>query len=106
MNLAVRRYAYEILVERTVVDRAEAEPVANERLAVLFDVADDVRGVQQPDLFESADRAAVPIRRQDGAPELRLVDALRDLSNDITTFYRVVEVNGLALVERPAHLAE
>ena len=42
-----------------MVDRAEGESVAHDWLARLLRVADDVRGVEEPDLPESADRAAI-----------------------------------------------
>ena len=41
-NLVVGRDANKPLIERTMVDRAEAETVAHGRLAELLDVADDV----------------------------------------------------------------
>jgi hypothetical protein len=55
------RTADKVFVERAVVDRAEAETVANDRLACLFGVADDVRRVAQPDLVEPTDRASVSV---------------------------------------------
>jgi hypothetical protein len=63
MNLTLRRDADQILVEGTVVDRAQAQPVADERLALLVDVTDDVRGIEQSGLSEGADGAAVAVGR-------------------------------------------
>jgi len=47
MDAEIRRHADEILVERAVVDRAEAQPVRHDRLTQLFCVPDDVRRVEQ-----------------------------------------------------------
>jgi hypothetical protein len=63
VNVEIWRDAHEILVERTVVNGAETEPVADERLAALLDVADDVCSIEQADFLQSADCAAVAVRR-------------------------------------------
>ena len=69
-------------------------------------VADDVRRVEEPHLAQPADRAAVAVRGEHGAAELRLVDALLDLADDVAPLDLVGNVDGLALVVRPAHLPE
>ena len=51
MNLIVRRDRDEILVERTMMNRAETQAVADERLASRLRIANDVRCVEQPKLF-------------------------------------------------------
>lgn len=106
MHLAVRRDADEVLVEGTVVDRAEAQTVADQRLALLVGVGDDVRRVEQPDLLERADGAAVAVCGKNGAPELRLVDALLDEPHDVAALDRVADVDGAALLGFAASLPD
>jgi len=96
----------EILVERAVVDGAETETVADDGLTGLLGVGDDVRCVEQPHLAEPAYGAAVSVRGKHGATELRLMNALLDLPDDVAPFDFVGNVDGLALVVRPAHLPE
>jgi hypothetical protein len=96
----------EVLVEGAMVDRAEAEPIRHDRRARLLRVGDDVRGVEEPHLLQPADRAAVRVRGENGAAELRLVDALLDLTDDVAALDLVGDMDGLALVVRPAHLPE
>ena len=70
VDLVVRRDADEVLVERSVVDRAEAQAVADERLACRLRVTDDVRrGVQEPELLQAADRARVAVGRENPGGE-------------------------------------
>src|SRR3970040_53778 len=71
-----------------MVYRTETQAVADDRLARLLRVRDDVRSGQH------------------GAAELRLVDALLHLANDVPTLDLVGYVNRLPLVVRPAHLPE
>jgi hypothetical protein len=44
---------------------------------------------------------AVAVGEENGAAELRLVDALLDQSHDVAPLDRVTDVDGLPLVERP-----
>ncbi|CAN5282521.1 hypothetical protein BH20ACT13_BH20ACT13_25710 [soil metagenome] len=46
MNAEIGRDADQIFVERPVVDRAHAQPVAHERLARLLCVTDYVRSIE------------------------------------------------------------
>ena len=93
----------EILVERSVMDRAQRQPVRHEWSARLLGVADDVRGVQQPYFAKPADRAAIAVRGKHRTPELRLMDPLLDFAHDVAPLDLVGDVDGLALVVRPAH---
>ena len=88
------------------MDRAEAEAVAHERLSRRLRVADDVRRVEEPQLLQPADRAAVAVGREHAAAEVRLVDALLHLADDVAALDRVLDVDGLALVVGPAHAPE
>lgn len=47
MHLVVRRDADEILIEGSVMDRAKAEAVAYHGLALLLEIADDMRRVEE-----------------------------------------------------------
>jgi len=66
------------------VDRAEAEPVADNRLAGLLGVGDDVRSIEQPNFAEPADRATIAVGRKHCSAELGLVDALLELADDVS----------------------
>src|SRR6266849_294367 len=88
------------------MDRAEAQAVADDRLARLLGVGDDVRRVEEPQLAQPADSAAIPVGGEYRAAELRLVDALLHLADDVAALDFVWDVDGLALVVRPAHLPE
>lgn len=101
MDAEIRSDADEVLVEGAMVDRAEGEAVADDRLARLLGVGDDVRRIEEPNLPEPADRAAVSVRGEHDAAELRLVDALPDLANDVAPLDLVGDVDGLALLVRP-----
>ena len=62
--------------------------------------------VEQAHLAQAADRAAVAVRREDGAAELGLVDALLHVADDVTPLDLVRDMDGLALVVGPAHRPE
>ena len=93
MNAEIGGDADEIFVERSVVDRAHAQPVAHERLARLLGVADDVRSVEQPNLAETADRATIVVCGKYGTAKLRLMDALLDLADDVAPLDLIGDVN-------------
>src|SRR4051794_26137397 len=101
----IRRDADEILVERAVVDRAEAQAVGHRRLTALLDVAHYVRGVEQAKLLQAADRALTRVRGDDAATEARLVEPDSRLADGVAALDRVVEAHGLWLVHRAAGLA-
>jgi hypothetical protein len=73
-----------------VVDRAQGQAVAHDRLAGLLDVSDDVCGFEEPDFLQPADRALFSICRNDPASEPRLMDANARLAYDVTAFDRIV----------------
>ena len=104
-HLVVGRDADEVLVERAVVDRAEAEPVGHRRLAGELRVGDDVGRVEEPGLLEPADRALVRVRREHAGAEAGLVEAHACLADGVAPFDRVVGKEGLALVVWPDHAA-
>ena len=62
-----------------MVDRAQAQPVRDDGLAALLEVADDVRGVEEALVPERADGAPLLVRREDQAAEVRLVNARASL---------------------------
>ena len=93
VDAEIRSDSDEILVERSVVDRAHAQPVAHERLARLLGVADDVRSVEQPNLAETADRATIVVCGKYGTAKLRLMDALLDLADDVAPLDLIGDVN-------------
>jgi hypothetical protein len=47
----IRRDAYEILVESSVVNRAKAEAVSDDGLAVFFEIAHNMRRVKEAELL-------------------------------------------------------
>jgi hypothetical protein len=93
------------VIERAVVDRAQTEPVRNDRRALLLEIADDVRGVEKPQFFETADSALVVVRGEDEAAEASLMHPAPDLTIHIPAFDEVVRWQGLLLIERPDPLA-
>jgi hypothetical protein len=106
VNAEIRRHPDQILVERPMVDRAQRESVAHDWLTQPLRVADDVGGVEEPDLAEAADGAAIGVRGKDRAAELCLMDPLLDFTNDVPPLDLVGDVDGLALVVRAAHPSE
>jgi hypothetical protein len=76
----VGRDPHEVLVERTMVDRAETDTVRDGRESLRFDVGGDVRSVEQPLLLQPADGALTTIRGDNPAAETRLMDSDARLS--------------------------
>src|SRR5690625_454126 len=76
LHLEVRGDAKQVLVERRMVDLAQAEPVLRHRLAEFVSVAHDVRGISQVPDRQSADGALSGIRVDHASAELRLVQPL------------------------------
>src|SRR5262245_65338711 len=98
MDNAVRRDTDEVLVERSVVNRAEAQAVADLRLAA-FDVAQDVRGVEEAQLLQPADRALAAVRRDYSAAETRLMEPDSRLPHGVAALDPLFEWHGLGLVQ-------
>jgi len=94
------------LVERPVVDRVQAQAVLDDGLAAILEVSDDVGGIEEPHLLEPADRAAVAVCGEDDAAEARLMHARPDPADDIASLDRILEQDGLSLVDRPDELSE
>jgi hypothetical protein len=86
----VRRDANEILVECTVVDRAQAKTIPYRCLAAMFKVGNDVSGIEQPSFLQRADGALTAISRKNSTPEPCLVEPNACLSNGVPTFDGVV----------------
>ncbi len=66
LNFVLRGDADQVLVIGAVMDRTEAQAVVDRRLATVVSVTDDVRGIEEPDLLEPADRTLVPSREAHG----------------------------------------
>jgi hypothetical protein len=62
-----------ILIERSMVNRADARSVRHLGSSGRLGVSDDVRWVQQPDLLQPADRTLVSISRDHEPAEAPLV---------------------------------
>jgi hypothetical protein len=97
----VGRDADEVLVERSVVNRAETEAVAYGRVAELLGVADYVRGIKKTELLQPTDCALTTVRGDDAAAEARLVESHASLPDRVAPFERVLERHRRGLVERP-----
>jgi hypothetical protein len=78
------------MVVSTVMDRAQGQAVAHDRLAGLLDVSDDVRSLEEADFLQAADRALFSVRRNDSASESRLMDANARLVHHVPAFDRIV----------------
>jgi hypothetical protein len=85
MNRVVGRDPDEVLIEGSMVNRTEAQPVPHDRFSVLLHVSDDVRGIEKTQLFQPADRTLAAVRRDDPAPDTSLVQTNARLANDIAT---------------------
>ena len=96
----------EVLIVGAVVNGAQAEPVRHDGFAPLLEVSDDMRSVEQSDLLQSADRAAIGVRGEDEAAELRLMQALLDLAHPVAALDLVADTHRLSLVVRTAHPRE
>lgn len=106
MHAPLGRDADEVVVVGAVVEGAEAEPVDHHRRAGLVPVGDDVRGVEQAELLEAADRALVGVRRDDLAAEADLVDPPAHLADGVAALDLVDDRHRLALVVGADHLPE
>ena len=102
-HFVVGRDADEVLVERPVVDRAEAEPVAHYRLAGGIRVSHDVGGVEQPHLLEVTDRARISVGDEYLPAETLLVESDASLAHCATALDCILVLNRLSLVEWSAH---
>jgi hypothetical protein len=100
VNDVVGRDPNQVLVERSVVDRAEAEAVADRRLAAL-DVAQDVRSVEEAELLQPADRALTAVRGDDSAAEARLVEPDSRLPHGVAALDLLFKRHWLGLVQGP-----
>lgn len=65
VHLIVGRHSDEILIVRSVMDAAEAQPVRDRRESLRIDVLDDVRSIEKPKLSKAADSAAVAVSLED-----------------------------------------
>lgn len=95
----------EILIEGAVMDRAQADAVAHDGVAVFLEIANDVSGVEQPKLLEPADRALVAVGRQNLTAKAPLMDPDVRLADDVSPLDRVGDPRRLSVVERAAHRA-
>src|SRR6185437_10255121 len=97
-HLVLRVYSYEVLVEGSMMDGAEAESVADRRIAVLLSVADDVRGIQEAGLPQTADRTPIAVCRHDPRAEPCLMNADSGLAKHVPPLESVLHDDGLELV--------
>jgi hypothetical protein len=72
-HLVVRRYTDQLLIERTMMNRTEAQAICHSRGSRVLEVADDVSGIQKADFMQSAHRALIRISGQDQTSEAGLV---------------------------------
>src|SRR6266545_2572881 len=89
-----------------MVNRAHAQTVRDERFPLGRRVRSDVRGVEQAQLPEVANRAAVLVSRQHYPAELHLVQTLLDLSNNVPSLEGILDVRRFTLVIGSSHLPE
>src|SRR5207247_8268920 len=78
-NDVVGRDPDKMLVERAMVNRTEAQPVGYRGCALDQCVPSDVGGIEKAHLSQSADSAAVPVRRQYDCAKATLVQTYFDL---------------------------
>jgi hypothetical protein len=105
MHSVVSRDTDQVLIEGAMVDRAETQPVANQRLTALLGVTHDVRCLEEPTLPESTNRAKTAISDEDSSAETCLVEANARLPYGIATLKGILDWNRLWLVERANHPA-
>jgi hypothetical protein len=83
------------------VNRAEAKAVRYVRLALVFDVADDMCRVEQARLLQPADGTSARVRTEHPTAESRLMKSHARFVDAVAPLDRVFQENGIALVERP-----
>src|SRR5665213_3675533 len=103
MNPVVRGDSNEILVERTVMDRAEAQPIRHVGISPLLKVADDVRSVKQARLLQATDGAAVVVGEENTSAKARLVQADAGVSYGVLPLEWIARWHRLAFIDRPGH---
>src|SRR6267142_5477201 len=104
-NGAIRRYAYEVLIERAVMNRAQTETVRDRGCPLSQGVTRDMRRVEERDLSQPADRAAISVRRKHNRPKPALMQAYSDFARGIAPGHLVQDRCRLALVDRADHRA-
>ena len=83
LDMEVGADAQDVPVERGMVDLAECETVGHDRLAAGMAVRQDVRGVEELRVLQSADGALGTVGYQDLLAELGLVDADQAFLRDV-----------------------
>ena len=77
----VRSDAQETPVKSGVMDLAEGHPVGHYGMSVIRCIPDDVRSIEELDVFESTNRAASSVSVEHTLPKKRLMESLpRDSS--------------------------
>src|SRR3954470_9343567 len=83
-----------------MMDRAQAQTVTREREAFDLEVADDVCRVEQTQLAQAANRTSAVIGGHHSTAKPCLVEPGARLTNCISAFDRILEFDGLGLVDR------
>src|SRR2546423_12924741 len=94
-----------MLVERAMVNRTEAQAVGDRGCALDQCVPSDVGGIEKAHLSQSADSAAVPVRRQHDRAKATLVQTYFDLPCRVAPRDLIEDRNGFALVNRANYRA-
>src|SRR5205085_2434259 len=97
-NDIVRRNPNEVLVERTVVNRAETQTVRDRGGPLGQRVTHDVRRVEECHLPQPADRTSVFVRRENDRPKATLMQANSHLARGVAASHLVQNRNGLTFV--------
>ena len=100
MNRVVGRDPNEVLIEGSMMNRTEAQPVPHDRFSVLLHVTDDVRGIKKTKLFQPADRTLAAVCRDDAAAETSLMQTNARLANDIATLEWIHDLRRRWVVHR------
>src|SRR5215831_5475765 len=98
MDDIVGRGANQVLIERSMVDCAQAQAVAHRWLAA-FDVSEDVCGVQEAALLEAADRALRAVRGNNAGSEARLMQPETRLTHGVTALDRILQGHRRGLID-------
>lgn len=94
LHHVVGAHAQDVAVEGGVVQLAERQSVRDDRLPERVRVGQDVRGVQEFAVTQTAHGARLPVGGQDTLPEADLVQALLNQPGDVTAPRIVLQRRG------------
>jgi hypothetical protein len=89
VHAVIRSDANEILIEGTVMNRAQAQPVCDVRISLILEIADDVRSIEQTRLAETTDRTATLVGNEYPPAKARLVESNARLANRVLPLKRI-----------------